>query len=239
MARARLNLDVLRAVCEFLLDSSDVLSFALVCSSLRPIATRRLLQMSPIRLINSDRVARFHSFLFADAPSRLGPLVRELSINAEQSNDSYLLVRILASCQRLTDISIYVIYSPFPPIVDAIASLQSLRSISIYCNFACPALLREVRAPLLILSIYFPPGIRTRAWSPSTLQELLPRLPSTLEELHFMESFVGQDLHAAGAVSPAPISIRDYTVPQRALTFRGLFRGKAAAQLPTTPLPCT
>ena len=51
MLSTRLNVDVLTMiVSEFLNDDSDVLSFTLVCSALRPVANKRLLSMRSISL---------------------------------------------------------------------------------------------------------------------------------------------------------------------------------------------
>ena len=79
MASVNLNMDALSVTCQFLTDVSDLLSFSLTCSSLRPVATQRLISISPIRLTKGALIHKFHSFLCADAPAR-APYVRAVEI---------------------------------------------------------------------------------------------------------------------------------------------------------------
>ncbi|PIL31141.1 hypothetical protein GSI_05837 [Ganoderma sinense ZZ0214-1] len=66
----RLNFDVLRLICNDLAEVSDVLSFALTCSTLRKGALQRRLVMSSVVLSSPEAVERFHKFIFADQTSR-------------------------------------------------------------------------------------------------------------------------------------------------------------------------
>ena len=82
LGQPRLNFDVLRLICDHLTKVSDVLSFALTCSTLRKCAFQRRLRMSPVALSSSDSVERFHRFIFADPTSR-APHLYGLSISPE------------------------------------------------------------------------------------------------------------------------------------------------------------
>ena len=55
----RLNFDTLRLICNSLTNVSDVLSFALTCSTLKNDAFQRRLQMAPIILSNPEAVDKF------------------------------------------------------------------------------------------------------------------------------------------------------------------------------------
>ena len=70
LGQPRLNFDVLRLVCNDLTEVSDVLSFALTCSTLRKCALQRRLRMSPVVLTIPSSLAMFHKFIFADPTSR-------------------------------------------------------------------------------------------------------------------------------------------------------------------------
>ena len=67
---SRLDFDVLRLICNDLDKVSDVLSFALTCSTLRKGALQRRLGMSPVVLSLPESVEMFHRFIFADPISR-------------------------------------------------------------------------------------------------------------------------------------------------------------------------
>ncbi|KAM5538321.1 hypothetical protein V8D89_007923 [Ganoderma adspersum] len=75
----QLNFDILRLVCNYLIDVSDVLSFALTCSSLTEDSFRRRLRMSPVDLSNGRSLDRFHTFIFSNEPSR-APCIRGLKL---------------------------------------------------------------------------------------------------------------------------------------------------------------
>ena len=66
----RLNFDTLRLICNSLTNVSDVLSFALTCSTLKNDAFQRRLQMAPIILSNPEAVNKFFNFIFVDATAR-------------------------------------------------------------------------------------------------------------------------------------------------------------------------
>ena len=144
MEGANLCLDVLAIVCEFLTDVSDVLSFILTTSSLRPIATRWLLSMGPIHVAGSESMRQSHSFLFADAPART-PYIRALDITntrpeirgiLAQPKDASILIELLTSCPHLDLLSFTFENDDFsnsprimddPQIVNAIAGIPNLR----------------------------------------------------------------------------------------------------------------
>ncbi|KAM5543669.1 hypothetical protein V8D89_002920 [Ganoderma adspersum] len=216
MAAARLNNDVLMIVCKFLVDSSDVLSFALVCSSLRPVAIERLIGMAQISLTTSDSVDKFHTFLFADARTRARH-VHALNIVADQlmaRTHQARLIEILTSCQGLTDISITIVNLIPTDIVRTIISLRSLRSVSIYGSFESLVVMLayECCPSLRKLAIYFPPADGTQVWSPRTMKRLLPRFPATIQELKFGNFAVDQDdLQIANPIPPSSASdIKQY-----------------------------
>ena len=204
MVFAQLIEDVLAIVCEFLTDVPDILSFALICSSLHPVAIKRLLSMRPIHLTGRQSIPKFHFFLFTDVCAR-APHVRALDLDTRrrrrksmnQPSDAPRLVEILTSCPRLDRIVVSFDNRSSPGLIDeprvinTIATIPSLRSLSVYgsttdaFNF-----LREVHAPLRTLEIHCrdqPDGY----WYPAALENTLkrPRLASTLEDLR-LSSFI-------------------------------------------------
>ena len=68
--RPQLNFDILRLVCNYLVDVSDVFSFALTCSALTEDSFRRRLRMSPVDLSNGNSLDQFHTFIFSNELSR-------------------------------------------------------------------------------------------------------------------------------------------------------------------------
>ena len=64
------DFDILRAVCNYLGNASDVLSFALTCSSLTEDAFRKRLSMSPVTLSTAASVRIFYTFIFSNEPAR-------------------------------------------------------------------------------------------------------------------------------------------------------------------------
>ncbi|PIL30086.1 hypothetical protein GSI_07772 [Ganoderma sinense ZZ0214-1] len=197
MSSTTLNVDVLAIVCEFLTDVPDILAFSLTCSALRLVANRWLLSMKPIYLADGVSVRRFHSFLFADVPAR-APHIRELDIinppprpplRPTLPGDSSLLREILISCPRLERVAVFLQDGSHrctddPRVTDAIAGIQSLRSLSILgTSVYALDLLRQVRAPLRKLNIDFL-NDQLDFWSPAALEMFLPRhLPPILEKL--------------------------------------------------------
>ncbi|KAI1787986.1 hypothetical protein LXA43DRAFT_673367 [Ganoderma leucocontextum] len=195
MVVARLNGDVLTIICEFLTDVAHVLSFALTCSALHPIAIRRLLSMRPVYLTGSTSILRFHSFVFADKLAR-AQHIRALEIGtrfhhllqAPPPDDDSLLIDILTACPRLEHISVAIGDAPLrrtddPRITDVIAAIQSLRSLCVHGKLAdTVAFFQQIRAPLRMLGIHCRKP-RGGHWSPTALEDFLPRFASTLEEL--------------------------------------------------------
>ncbi|KAM5544847.1 hypothetical protein V8D89_001745 [Ganoderma adspersum] len=212
---ASLPFDVLAIVCEFLTNTSDVSSFSLICSSLRPVATRRLLSMRPISLTGGSSVLRFHSFLFADTPAR-APRVRALHIDSyseeesespdqvwDQLVDTSLLVDILTSCPRIEcifiafDSSLHATTGDGPCIIRATASLSTLRSLSLYGQPAdANRLLHARRAPLRVLALHSTPA-RGDHWNPASLARHIFHLAPALEERNLGQFTVDPDeIHA-------------------------------------------
>ncbi|KAM5545342.1 hypothetical protein V8D89_000955 [Ganoderma adspersum] len=193
-SEARLNVDVLEIVSEFITEVSDVLSFALTSSLIHQIAIRRLLSMSPILFSQ----VKFHSFLFADAPART-PYVRALDIESGPCRGSLipdlppdstsLLIEILTSCASLRSVTI-VLNDDDPnglicdlEIARTIAALSNLRALTLFCSNMCGSvLLNELCAPLRALSLW---GYTREInfYHPATLETVLPRLARNLEKL--------------------------------------------------------
>ena len=163
MAVPELNEDILAVICACLTDVSDVLAISLTCSSVRRLAIKQLLSLRPIHLSAGDlSIQRFHYFLFADAPARL-PLIRALDIETRlvrnrslspQRGDASLLMDILTSCKLLERISFGRITFPLPrltkdpSVIDAIASVQSLRSLVIQNPIrSCPLPHLQAQSP--------------------------------------------------------------------------------------------
>ncbi|KAM5531987.1 hypothetical protein V8D89_014321 [Ganoderma adspersum] len=243
MAAPRLNLDILMVVCTFLGDVSDVHSFSWTCSSLYRIATRWLLRTRVIYLMEHMKVKRFHSFLFADAPTR-SPHVRKLSVSVRSQiprmpmeprfNQFPLIIDILASCPRVESISL-VLDNESPgcrdnmSIADAIAGMQSLRSFSIK---GLPndviSLLRKVRFPLRRLDINDNPRVTREGsfWTPVALAQFLPRLAPTLENLGIDKFNVDpEDILATQNIMMPPVFTMAQHAAVRSLTV-GSFHGK-------------
>ncbi|KAI1782996.1 hypothetical protein LXA43DRAFT_1087216 [Ganoderma leucocontextum] len=226
MAAARLNLDVLEIISEFLTDVPDVLSFALISPSTRHAATRTLLRMGPIFLTGGESIRKFHSFLFADTPART-PHVRALDIDKgppsrllpAQPGDASLLIEILTSCPNIDRVSI-VIRDDDPSrltcdlcIIHAIAALQSLRSLRVDSPYATRLipLLREVCVPLRMLSLRGCTDV-TDFWYPAALDDFLPHLGPTLEKLELDEFVVEtEEIKARGAIlTPSVFTMTQY-----------------------------
>ena len=230
MAAPELNEDILRIVSDFkfLTDVPDLLALSLTCSSFRPLAIRRLLALHPVHITGDQSLCRFHAFIFADAPAR-APLLRALDIDMRpfhhlvppQPGDASLLIDILTSCQHLERISLRRIPSwrnlaDDPGVVDAIASIQSLRSLSVQSAAAhALALVRKVRAPLRTLELccFYRDGLRDNfAWHPREFQDPLAHLAPTLEELGFHELVVPEVPVAMLASMPQYPAVRSLSV---------------------------
>ena len=217
MSSLILNTDVLAIACEFLTDVSDILSFAHTCSTLRPVAITWLLSMKPIYLKDGLSVRHLHSLLFANPLART-PHVRALDIVyppptirplSTLPGDSSLLKDILTLCPHLEKISIYLQddsrgCTDDPQVIEAIVSIRSLRSLSIH-GWSTHALdlLRGLSAPLRTLELDFQ-NDELEFWTPSALEEHLPRpLVPTLEKLEvcdFIVDLYGPQMHVPGNV---------------------------------------
>lgn len=224
MAIPELNEDVVTIICDFLINVPDLCAISLTCSSFRPIAIRRLLSIRPIRIIGGASVRQFHTFLFADSPART-PFVHALELNTgsvhrpPQPGDASLLVDILTSCKRLEHVtfacrSFTQPLTEDPGVIDAIASIPSLRSLSIQSTAAhALALVRKVRTPLRALGLwcFYAAGSEDDEfnWYPTAFQDTLSHLAPSLKKLSFHELVVDPDIiqelqgsDAEGAVPP-------------------------------------
>ena len=228
MAAPELNEDILHIVSDFLTDVPDLLALSLTCSSFRPLATQQLLALHPIHITGGQSIRRFHAFIFADAPAR-APLLCALDIDMRpfhylippQPSDASLLIDILTSCQHLECISLRRIPSwrnlaDDLGVIDAIASIQSLRLLSIQSAAAhALALVRKVRVPLRTLSLwcFYRDGLRDNfAWYPAAFQDALTHLAPTLKELGFHELVVPEVPVAMLASMPQYPAVRSLSV---------------------------
>ncbi|KAI1787784.1 hypothetical protein LXA43DRAFT_1097964 [Ganoderma leucocontextum] len=216
MTTARPNEDILAIACEFITGVSNVLSFALTCSALRPVATQRLLSMRSITLKIDPSVRRFHSFLFADTPAR-APHIRAVTIGLESKDaspaiadvakDTDLLIDILTACPHLERISL-LFYGISPQtshdarVMDAIAALPSLRSLTVYGpSEDALTLVSNIRAPLRVLILHQCGAGETEFWHPAALEEFLSHLAPTLEKLTLYELIADEDVLQALGVT--------------------------------------
>ena len=196
MSPPQLNVDVLTIICQFLTDVPDVLSLALTSSSVHPIATRWLLHMDTISLTKETSIRKFHSFLFADAPAR-APHVLALDIDISSGWPFYqqirddtanipLLIDIITSCSHARQISIALQHTldPLnPDIVNAIATLKTLRSLTVVGPVPnAVVLIREVTSPLRRV-VVCSREVMNSYWCPAALEQCLARLALSLEEL--------------------------------------------------------
>ncbi|PIL30193.1 hypothetical protein GSI_07771 [Ganoderma sinense ZZ0214-1] len=243
MLDAKLNTDVFAVVSEFLTDYADVLSFSLVCSTLNRIATRRLLSMRPVSLKGDLSVQKFHTFLFADAVTR-APRVRALRIGGfklppwkianEAEGSPSPLVDILNSCPNLEHIAMCFADGSTDDessVVAAIAALKTLRSLEVSdWSENTLDLLHGISSPIRKLAIHSG-AIR----SPDALDEFLPRLAPSLEDLELMYFRVhwGSTLVALDAEAPGPDG---HPPPFRALAQYPAVRSFSAIILIGAPL---
>ena len=244
MDAPRLDLDAFSIVCSFLADVADFLSVSLSCSSLRPIAMASLLRTHCIDLKDDVAVRKFHFFLFADAPART-PHVRAFRIvvgkrgtdkPAELSFPGHavlLIVNILTSCPHVEAITLLLDNSLLshkhnPPVVRAIADMQSLRSLRIQGESDdAHTLLRGIQSRLRKLDIQFHSSRnRSRFWTPCALEDVLPRLALTLEDLEITGLVVDPEgvQHMLRVTMP-PLSTMTQYAAVRSLTV-GYFLGK-------------
>ncbi|KAI1791954.1 hypothetical protein LXA43DRAFT_369146 [Ganoderma leucocontextum] len=134
----QLNFDVLRRVCHHLVDVSDVLSFALTCSTLTEDALRRRLRMAPVNLLNGESIDNFYRFIFANEPAR-APYIYGLKLPASYNYDIQVMDNsrfqtIDDHLVALLEAAIHIQYLYFPtsvsdPIFDAAMKLTTLREL--------------------------------------------------------------------------------------------------------------
>ncbi|KAM5543690.1 hypothetical protein V8D89_002941 [Ganoderma adspersum] len=215
-AWARLNIDVLAVVCEFLSDVSDVLSLSLTCSSMNPVAIGLLLRMRPVYLkISGPSIRRFHSSLFVHAPAR-ALHVHAIHIDLRcpgappaRTDDLSLLLDILDVCKHITHITVAFEQASQhlaedPSIVKAFTTIPTLRSFSVRSSSTSPFfLLRQVSAPLRTLSIHCP-NIGLSFWYPSALEDFLTCVAQTLEKLEVANFTVEPLVTQTGFHTPIP-----------------------------------
>ncbi len=237
VAPAQLDVDVLSVVCEFLSDVSDVVSMTLICSSIHPIAMGWLLRMRPVFVRSGPSIRRFHSFLFHDTPAR-APHVRVVQIDLrwpgmpqDQVDDLSLLLDILNVCKHIEHITVafeqlsqHMVEDP--RIVQAIAAISSLRSLSVWsASVTTLALLHQISAPLRTVIIYCH-SQSLRFWYPAALEPFLPRVARTLEKFEVGRFGVDTVVILAGShvSSPPTVSLSKYPAV-RSLSVQS-FRGK-------------
>ncbi|PIL23487.1 hypothetical protein GSI_14798 [Ganoderma sinense ZZ0214-1] len=228
-----LNVDVLATVCEFLIDLPDILSIALTCSSLRPVADRWLLSSRTINLETKESIRKFHSFLFASPHSRT-PHVRAVGLTLDLSHsrpssglpeqmdgDFSLLIDILTSCPRLEHIKLFCgnlssegKLEDSLVVVNTIVAIPSLRSIHVSgMTKEVVTVLREVRAPLQMVGLYCvnDPG---DYWYPAALQNALnlTRIAPTLENLELSFFTVDEEENQAvfNTSTPSILNMAQY-----------------------------
>ena len=136
----RLNFNVLHLVCNSLLDVTDVLSFALTCSTLTESAFQRRLKMSPINLLESESVDQFHTFIFSNqaarAPSIYGlrlPYPRLYSRKIQgKSRPQITKNRLMALLEAAVHVQyIYLPTSTPEPLFDAVVKLTTVRELRV------------------------------------------------------------------------------------------------------------
>ncbi len=222
----RLNTDVLAVVCEFLADVPDVLSMALTCSSVHPVAIKWLIRMRPVYLKSGPSIRFFHVFLFADAAVR-APNLRALHIDLRwpglpqaQANDCSLLLDILSSCQYLEHLTVAFEEDSFPTIDDP-RFLHAITTIPTLCSFSVRsesvdalALIHQFCTPVRMLSIHSD-DVAVASRHPAVLAESLPLVViQALEKLE-LDGFVfvvdPHDIHiTAGPPVLSVFAIRPY-----------------------------
>ena len=144
-----LNFDILCLICNDLTDVSDVLSFALTCSALRPRALQRRLRMSPVVLSLPDSVERFHRFIFADQTSR-APYLYGLTVSVDSQYASRDGPDFTKSLVAILKAAVHLEYLYFPMALGfrvraTVAKMTTLRYLTIFSGHHSPPPL-EARA---------------------------------------------------------------------------------------------
>ena len=192
--RPQLNFDILRLVCIYLIDVSDVLSFALTCSSLTEDSFRRRLRMSPVDLSNGNSLDRFHTFIFSNQPSR-APSIYGLKLPCPHDDPR---VMIKDGCfDRLAEIleaAVHIQYLNFAtsiinPVFDVVAKAATLRELWVFTDVYEQPLrtrLATFRSPLRTLLVDGSEFVGDTI-SASYLHDHLSHLAPTLEFLDLDE----------------------------------------------------
>ncbi|KAI1783160.1 hypothetical protein LXA43DRAFT_357610 [Ganoderma leucocontextum] len=205
----RLDFDVLHSVCNCLTKVSDVLSFALTCSTLRKSALQRYLMMSPVVLSDANSVDRFYSFIFADAAAR-APFIYGLEL-ARFCSDAKDGSRFQVSSDRLVailEVAIHLEYLHLSttigdPVFTAAAKVTSIRELIVHADDSLSSreavhkFLTTLRSPLQRLRIedYGDTGV-----SASFLHQYLAHFASTLEILELDNFYL--DLFPSALTTP-------------------------------------
>ncbi len=221
----KLNVDVLRLICDFLADVQTVLAFSLTCSVLRPIAVERRLAMRPITIAGAKSIRDLHDFIFVNVERRAQhiraitiPVQPVLPDPPEELVDR--LLAVLASATRLRALSFYVPDEPstlfsHPAIPAAISNLTGLQELD---------LLSSVRVADQILASTHS-ALKTfrhsdvYGYEPAddvSLSPLTPHLASTLHEIELPPGF----LTAAFRSSTSLPGVRSVTLTAVETLFR-------------------
>ena len=158
-----LNFDILHLICDHLTGVSDVLSFALTCSTLANPAFRRRLRMSPINLWDTASIDSFHRFVFADEAARARYIYGLTLPDPYYYGFGPDTPQFRATTDRLVAIlraAVHLEYIYFPTTVDldpelaAAANMTSLREVRISFEVYSPwKLLGAFQSPLRSLCI--------------------------------------------------------------------------------------
>ena len=210
--QGRLNFDVLRLVCDHLTKVSDVLSFALTCSTLRKGALQRRLRMSPVALSCPHSVDRFHRFIFADPTSR-APHLYGLSVSPDlysaEPEDPSCTEHLVAILEAATHLEyLYIPTSISLSVGPTVAKMTTLRELAIYPDLnthikhepeALNSLLAALRSPLKHLSIV---DGKMGKMSAGFLHNHLFYLAPTLESLTLGDSNFGFNISPSSVTTP-------------------------------------
>ncbi|KAM5535308.1 hypothetical protein V8D89_010993 [Ganoderma adspersum] len=196
----RLNFDVLREICGFLIAVQDVLSFSLTCSTIRIIAIERRLSMRPITISGAQSLRDLHNFVLVNKERR-GPHIRAIDVpmNISREDLSKDLVdqflAVLASATRLRSLTLYVpgqpwsLFTGHPDILPAVAQLTSLRELNVAASIEEVAVLLEYTRSSLN-AFRYQPTYESHASSESLTIKMAPQLSSALQEIEVPSDFV-------------------------------------------------
>lgn len=196
---AQLNFDVLHAICDFIDEVPDVLSYSLTCSALRPIAVERRLNMRTIILDCEDSVRGLYNFIFVDEKRR-GPHIRSIAIPVDgelpDASEELLdrLLAVLASATHAHTLSIYVPHGQLclfnhPAFLPAIARITSIQELGIMASLAqTNSLLGSTRSALK--AFRHDDGFEGGEGVDLLLLNIAPQLTSTIQEMEISLDFL-------------------------------------------------